>query len=246
MTASGVTAAMVSRHGSHPAPSALQPRRRRRRLGGLVGLLVLALLAGTGWLVGFSSLFAVRKVDVTGVATLSANQVRTAAAVRMGRPLVRQQLDAVAQRVAELRVVRSVVVRRRWPDTVHIDVHERTARLAIAQPGGFVLVDDQGQAYLSVATAPTGVPIAKVDPANATLLSRVAVVAQALTGDLRRRVRSITALTPDSITLELADGDEVLWGSAAESELKSQVLHALLKRPAARYDISAPHSPALR
>lgn len=246
MTASSVGGATMVSHGSHRAAPALQPRRRRRWLGGLVALLLLALLGAAGWLVGFSKVFAVRHVEVTGVTTLSSDQVRTTAAVPMGVPLVRQHLDAVAQRVAGLRVVRSVVVSRRWPDTVHVAVTERTARLAVAQPGGFVLVDDQGQAYLSVTSAPAAVAIAEVDPANAALLTRVAAVAQALPVDLRRRVRAITALTPDSITLKLTDGDVVLWGSAEESELKSQVLRALLKRPATRYDVSAPHSPALR
>jgi hypothetical protein len=38
----------------------------------------------------------------------------------------------------------------------------------------------------------------------------------------------------------------VFWGSADDSELKVAVLTALLKRPARSYDVSAPHSPALR
>lgn len=245
MTGLGASSATGSAHGSHAAPRALQPRRRRRWLGGLVGVLVLALLAA-GWLVGFSSVFAVRRVDVTGVTTLNADHVRAAAGVQLGRPLVRQHLDAVAQRVAGLRVVRSVVVTRSWPGTVHIEVTERTARVAIAQAGGFVLVDDLGQAYLSVTSAPPGVPLAQMDPTNVGLLTGVAAVARTLPVDIRRQVRSITASTPDSITLKLADGDVVLWGSAEESELKSQVLQALVKQPAAGYDVSAPHSPALR
>lgn len=246
MTAPSVQAPSWHPHGSHPVPVVPQPRRRRRWVLGLVGLLVLALLATAGWLVGFSSVFTTRHVKVTGMRALRADEVRAAAAVPTGRPLVRQRLGPVADRVAALRVVRSVEVSRRWPDTVLIDVRERTPKLAIAQPGGFVLVDDQGQAYLSVATAPTRVPIAEVDPGNAALLSRVAVVAQALPQDLQRHVRSIRARTPDGISLRLRDGDEVFWGTADQSELKCRVLRALLPRPATRYDVSAPLSPALR
>ena len=50
-------------------------------------------------------------------------------------------------------------------------------------------------------------------------------------------------MTVDQITLVLRDGRQVLWGSAEESDAKARVLVALLKEPAASYDVSVPGQP---
>jgi cell division protein FtsQ len=72
------------------------------------------------------------------------------------------------------------------------------------------------------------------------------MVADALPAKVKRRVATIQARTPDGIRLQLTDGDTVVWGSAADSPLKAEVLTALLKQPATTYDVSAPHYPAVR
>jgi len=236
---------MPPAHGSHAAPPSV-PARRRHWLAALVVGLLVTLLGTLGWLVGYSSVLATRSVHVSGLRTLTPDAVRSAAAVPLGRPLLRQDLDAIAHRVAQLRPVRSVEVSRSWPRTVKVDIQERTARLAIRQPTGFVLVDDQGQAFLSRPAMPPGVLLADVDPGNVALLVKVGVVAGALPPGLLRQVRSIAASTPDGISLRLTDGDAVFWGNAGDSGLKSQVLLALLKRSASHYDVSAPHNPSMR
>ena len=209
-------------------------------------LLVLALLATGGWLVGFSSVLAARTVRVTGFRTLSADEVRTAARVPLGVPLARQDVDAIATRVHALRVVDSVTVSRTWPTTVSIAVTERTPVLAVRQPDGFVLIDASGTWYLTVPTVPAGVLLADVDPTNAPMLAELAVVASALPNGLKGKVYKFTALSRDGIKLVLKDGDVASWGDSSESKLKAEVLTALLKRKATAYDVSAPHSPALR
>ena len=50
----------------------------------------------------------------------------------------------------------------------------------------------------------------------------------------------------DSITLTLADGRSVRWGSADESQRKVQVLAILLKQKASVYDVSGPEQPTTR
>ena len=212
----------------------------------LVVLLVLALLATGGWLVGFSSVLAARTVRVTGSRTLSADEVRTAARVPLGVPLARQDVDAIANRVHALRVVDSVTVSRTWPTTVSIAVTERTPVLAVRQPDGFVLIDATGTWYLTVPTVPAGVLLADVDPANAPMLADLAVVASALPNGLKGKVYKFTALSRDGIKLVLKDGDVASWGDSSESKLKAEVLTGLLKRKATAYDVSAPHNPALR
>jgi cell division protein FtsQ len=60
-------------------------------------------------------------------------------------------------------------------------------------------------------------------------------------------VDRMTAGNRDSITLVLESGKTVTWGSSADSELKAQVVMALLKRKTeSSIDVSSPHNPAVR
>jgi len=227
--------------------SLLTPRRRGRRwLRLLVLVLVLALVGAGVWLVGFSSVLAARTVSVTGARTVTADEVRAAAQVPLGRPLARQNVGAISNRVRSIRVVRSVSVTRTWPRTISIAVAERVPVLAVRQANGFLLIDATGTWYLTAPTVPSGVVLTDVDPTNAPLLTELAVVASTLPDDLKDRVDRLSALSADGIRLHLKDGDVAVWGSPDESALKAEVLTALLKRSASTYDVSAPHNPALR
>lgn len=243
MSASATLNRAQTSHGSH---ALVVPTRRRRWLRVLVLLLVLALVGGCGWLVGFSSVLAARRVDVTGVKILSAAEVRSVAQVPLGTPLARQDIDSIAIRVAGLRPVSSVEVRRKWPTTISVTVRERTPLLAVRQPSGFQLVDATGVSFLAVPAVPDGVVLTDVDPSNGALLTQVGIVAEAMPGKLQDKVDKIQAASRDGIRLVLKDGDVVTWGSAQDSALKASVLTALLKQRASSYDVSAPHSPAFR
>jgi cell division protein FtsQ len=211
----------------------------------LAGLVVLV-LAVAGWLVAFSSVLAARTVEVRGTQILAVDDVRAAAGVRLGAPLARQDLQAVADRVATLKPVSHVEVTRSWPRTVVIEVRERTPLLAVRQPDGVLLIDASGTGYDTVSAAPAGVLPTEADVTNGPLLSQLGTVATALPPELKAKVRLAKAVTADSIRLTLADGDTVVWGSAEQSALKAQVTAALLKRQGTTYDVSAPHSPAVR
>lgn len=244
MTSSATMKRPASASGARPAPPEQQPR-RRRGVTLVLALIALVALAAAGAVVWFSPVLTARQVRVTGVRTLSVAQVLGTAHVPLGRPLARLSTQAVADRVAALPPVRSARVSRSWPDTVKIVVTERTAVLAVRRSAGYVLVDDQGAAYLTVASSPASVLLAEVDPANTQLLTRLGIVAQALPAQLRAQVSSVAATTPDGIGLKLRGGNTVFWGSADQSAVKAEVLLALLKHRANSYDVSAPQSPAV-
>lgn len=231
-----------------PVPAADQPvARPRRRVWTmvLVGLLAL-LLAGGLWVVGFSSVLATTTVVVSGVDVLSKAEVREAARVPLGRPLARQDLDRVARGVAELRPVRSVSVDRRWPHTIVIRVVERTPTIAVRQPDGLLLLDRFGVGYQTVTKVPDGVVRAEIDPSYSALAVDVAEVVTALPAKLKADVEVIEARSPPAIVLVLDSGVRVVWGTAAESELKATITRALLERKPKQIDVSAPHNPAVR
>jgi cell division protein FtsQ len=220
--------------------------RRRKILAFTIIALVLALLGAIAWGVYFSTALVAKRVIVIGTHDLTPMQVSFAAQVRIGVPLARQDLNAIAERTTTLPAVASAAVTRDWPDTIKITVVERRPVLAVRQPGGYVVVDKSGVAYQTKPVMPPEVLLADVNPGDAPLLTEVAVVATALPKQLRGMVDRITAGSRDSIVLILDSGGTVTWGSSSDSELKAQVVTSLLKRePKSSIDVSSPHNPAV-
>ena len=121
-------------------------------------------------LVYFSSVLDTRTVVVSGTRELTRDQVSQAAAVPLGTPLARQQLDAVARRATSLPQVSAAEVTREWPHTVRVTVTEREPLLAVAQPGGFLVADKTGVVFTTKPVLPRGVVQVAADPANRPLL----------------------------------------------------------------------------
>lgn len=225
----------------------LRRRKGRRRLWLRVGIIaaVAALLGAGGWLVFGSPVLAVRDVAISGVKVATPEDVRGLAEVPIGLPLAQVDLDAIAARVSGLPPVRSVRVLRSWPNTISIEVTERTALYAIETPGGYWIADEQGVIFRSD-TEPGKLVVASVPSGDPRLIRDLGTVLGALPGDLRGRVRQISAATADSITLKLSGGLTIVWGSAEASELKAQVIVPLLKQKGKEYDVSAPSNPTVR
>jgi cell division protein FtsQ len=200
------------------------------------------------WLVAFSSVFGVGKVQVAGTHTLTAAQVIKVADVSYGAPLIRLDTGAIQHRVEQMPDVASAKVTTSFPSTVHITVVERVAVGAVKVAGGYRLVDRTGYQFRKVAARPSALPVF-VLPSGAGARSSgeaVATVAAALSPALRAEISSVQALDPSAITLLLRDGRVVAWGSSAQSELKARVLGALLKRPGRQFDLTNPSQPFSR
>jgi cell division protein FtsQ len=233
--------------GNRNASRRRSPRRRGIFLwGSVAGVMVLSLLVGVGWLVGFSQVLAAGQVDVTGLGRVEASSIREAAAVPLGLPLARQDLGAIASRVSSLPRIESAEVSRQWPRTIRIAVVERRPLLGVRQPEGFALVDAQGVAFETSPTLPTGILQADIDPDRVQLLVEAGTIAAAMPPDLKKRVVRLHATSQNHVIVLLAGRTEVNWGTDADSVLKSQLVLALLKRKPSMIDVSSPHTPAVR
>lgn len=221
---------------------AAERTRRTRRWAVLVALVV---VLGVGvWAVWFSPLLTVREVRVLGAVEVSADSVRSAAAVPVGVPLARVDSAGIVERVGALPRVASVEVRRGWPDVLVVVVTERVP-LAVTRDGSaYTYLDASGARFGTLAARPRGLPLvtAASDPALASALG----VCAALPGTLVPRVSTVTARTRDDVVLTLSDGTTVQWGSPDDSAHKAAVLLALLKVGATSYDVSAPDLPTTR
>lgn len=214
----------------------------------MLGVLV-ALVAAVLVLL-FTPVLGVRAVHVTGNHVLSARQVRQAAGIAPGTPMLRLDTNAVVSRIAALRPVASARVSRSWPSTVDIAITERTPVAVYRDGGDRWLVDRHGVPYLRVADragVPRGLPtidLPKVGPHDAATRAVVAV-ATALPRSLRTRVKTITASEQGDVRFTLHDGRQVKWGSAEESARKAAVLKVLLTRKGHVYTVISPDLPGV-
>lgn len=222
---------------------------RRRLVTGLVAVLVTTVLGTAGWLVCFSSVVEVRSVTVhrPAKALLAQQRILSTAQVPMGTPMVRADLQAISDRVATLPEVAEVTVSRRWPNTISVDVTERTAAFALKQPSGYQLVDASGVAYHRVDRVPSGLTTVVADEADRALLTGLAEMVHALPKQVRSKVTRVEAPTRDQVTLILRGNVKVIWGSPTDSELKASVAVVLLEVKGVRtVDVSAPSHPTTR
>ncbi len=213
----------------------------------LVGALALAVTVAVLWLLFFSSVFAVSRVEVDGNSVLSTAQVRKAAAVPLGRPLAGVDLGAVAARVRALRPVQGVQVSRSWPHAIRIDVHERVPVAVVRRGGVLQGLSAGGVLFRRYSSRPAGLPLVRAGKhTRADALAEAAKVVRALPPALAAKVRHVDVRTIDDISLRLRDGRTVLWGSADRSADKAKVVAVLLQHKASFYDVSVPSRPAIR
>lgn len=211
-------------------------------------LMAIAIVAGVGWALLESRFFVVRSVQVTGTHLVSPAQVRSAADIPAGLPLIRVNGTAVLHRVEQLRQVQSARVSRDWPNTVVISVTERVPALAVPDGQGYGLIDKYGVVVESVSEQPLDTPILALPAGSAQpaalrgnpAVYAAAVVVRELPHYLTRELKSVRAPTPAEVTLRLNDGVSIVWGGTDRAGEKAKELAVLMRTHARSYDVSAP------
>ncbi|MFD9908636.1 cell division protein FtsQ/DivIB [Streptomyces sp. NPDC059063] len=243
-----------------PRPRSRRPRLPRPRT--LIALAVaLALVGGGGvWVLYGSPWLRVERVTTSGTVKLTPDAVLEAADVPLGGPLISVDSGAIEERLRrKLPRIDSVDIVRSWPHGIALKVTERTPVLLVEKGGKFVEVDAKGVRFATVDKAPKGAPLLELaadrsGDAAASLrrfgpdrLRREAVrVVADLPGSVAAETRAVKVRSYDSISLELADGRDVAWGSSERGRAKAEALTALMKAvPKARhFDVSVPTAPA--
>lgn len=220
-------------------------RQRRATRWGIVAVLV-AVVGLVTYVVAFSPLLALTQVQVTGTMLLSADDVTRQAAAPMGMPLVRLNAGDVAARVEGMAPVEHVTVTRRWPHGIAIDVVERTAVVQRKDASGYQWIDATGTVFHTTPKPAPGVPVATTVSDKPQDLAHVATVVASLGPTLVKQVTAIDQKTTDQVTLTLSGKRSVVWGGPEHSDIKAQVLAALLTVKATTYDVSSPAHPTTR
>lgn len=240
----------------------------RRRLPGpralLVAAIALALIAGASvWALYGSSWLRSERVSVSGTRVLTEAQVREAADVPLGEPLISIDTDAIESRLLrKLPRIDSVEVIRSWPHGIGLKVSERTPVLiveAAGNSGKYVEVDAKGVRFATVSRAPAGVPLLELTVSRSgssaaslrrfgedRLVREAVRVAGAIPATIARETLVVRARSYDSLSLELSGDRTVAWGSAEKGRAKGRALTALMKAApdAGHFDVSVPTAPA--
>ncbi|MCW2606932.1 MAG: peptidase [Frankiales bacterium] len=213
--------------------------RARRACAVVLAVLVVGAL---GWVVLRTPLLGVDRVSVAGADRVSTDQVVAAAAVPLGTPLARVDVDAVRRRVAALDPVARVQVERGWPSVLRLRVVERTPAVGFLTAGRYVLIDPDGVPFARVPRLPDGtvrLQVARPAADDPSTRSALQVLGE-LPRDLRAGVGIVRATSPAAVTLLLRDGRQVVWGGPGRSADKAAAAAALLRLPGSVYDVSSP------
>ncbi|MGA5041040.1 cell division protein FtsQ/DivIB [Streptomyces capoamus] len=235
---------------------------KSRHLRTIVVLAAVLVLLGAGgaWTLYGSKWLRVEHVSVSGTRVLTPAQVRAAAAVPVGDPMISVGTDRIEARLRRtLPRIDTVDVVRSWPHGIGLKVIERTPVLLVRKGARFVEVDDDGVRFATVSRAPHGVPMLELSAARtgpgaasfrrfgtAGLVREAVRAAGDLPGPVARATRTVRVRSFDAISLELGDGRTVAWGSGENGRAKARALTALMKAvPRARhFDVSVPTAPA--
>jgi cell division protein FtsQ len=195
----------------------------------------------------FTPAMSARSVAVIGVGTVTRDEVVDAAQVRLGTPLLQIDTDAVADRVAGIRRVASARVQREYPSTLRISIVERIPMVVKDFPDGPHLFDRDGVDF-ATAPPPPGLPYIEVEhPGPADPPTKAALqVMTALRPEVVAQVSRVAAPSVSSVTLTLADGRTVVWGTTDRTAEKAEKLAALLTQPGRVYDVSSPDLPTVK
>ena len=211
---------------------AAQARRRPWRVVAALAL-ILALVGGVVFLFGYSAAFVVKDVTVAGAKGEVATSAQDKAAIPLGRPLARVNVDQVEGRVLEDLRVATVDVGRSWPSTVTLELTLREPALAVQQSGtkGVQLADAQGVIYDTVEKAPKGVPTVKAPKGevSAAALQGAMAVPASLPAPVAKQTKGLAIGKDGQLTFTVGS-IAVTWGDGSDAELKGRVLEGLLEQ----------------
>ncbi|WP_375487605.1 cell division protein FtsQ/DivIB [uncultured Mycobacterium sp.] len=224
------------------------PRGAVRGLKMMLATVLLAVLTvGLGLILYFTPAMSARSIVVTGTGAVTRDEVLDAAQVQPGTPLLQIDTDAVADRVAAIRRVASARVQRQYPSALRITIVERIPLVVKDFPDGPHLYDRDGVDF-ATAPPPPSLPYIDVDNPGPTDPATKAVLAvlTALRPEVAGQVGRVAAPSVASITLTLADGRTVIWGTTDRTEEKAEKLAALMTQPGRTYDVSSPDLPTVK
>jgi cell division septal protein FtsQ len=208
----------------------------------LIILTALLLLASATYILGWSSLFTVTSVEITG-ATAQLNP-----GVSKGEKLARIEPRAIAAKFETLDWVADAQVSRNWiSGKVTIEITERVP-VAIFNN---TVIDSNGNSFTLRGAPSPG--LVQVQAGNLTDAINAVRFVTSLPPELKSALTVVKIRSTGALTLEVNRGGrnlEIRWGNNGDNELKLKVYEEVMALPEnatiKRIDVSAPHAPIVK
>jgi cell division protein FtsQ len=205
---------------------------------------VVVVLVGVLAIAVFSPILALRTISVQGTSAIPSAQVRDALSSQMGTPLALLDDGKIRSELSHIILIRSYVTEVVPPGTLVVRIVERKAIGVLHTKTGYDQVDPAG-VVLATSATPAGLPIIEIGKSgvNSAGFAAAVKVLLAMPASVLGEVGSISATTLDNVSLTLSQGNHtVIWGSAAQSDLKATALATLLKNCAGQpvLNVTAP------
>ena len=237
-------------------------RKRFKRLS--ITLSVTLLIAGSAYLLGWSSFLSVSSVSIQGSEAnliINSRLFQTGVQPQVGSKLARVDIRAIKQSLTELDWIADADISRNWfSKQIKIDVIERVAiARSISSQNALINFDSSGSIFTPTSATQIAMqnklPQVTTQSSTKADLSSVAKLLNQIPADLNYLVselESISVSKSGSIIMNTrinANLVRIIWGRAEEVGQKSTVLTALLKLPEnqqiKQVDLSQPSSPII-
>lgn len=209
-----------------------------------------------------SDLFHVNNVQINGVSHLTSQEISEIAAVPADSTLLRLDAAGIKQRLEDNAWVQSATIHRSLPDTIVIDVTERT-------PGAVVRINDKqtwvistDSSWLSAATEDDwnndmriidvsnsiAQPVSGSECTDGGIKNALAIL-DGISDDLKSQIQSISAESSIKTSLNLKNGITVAFGDSSNIQLKEAAINELLSQYAGKIsyiNVRVPASPTYR
>ena len=231
----------------------------RRRLRRITAVLAGAALVVAALVASRTPLLDVDRVTVTGTDHTTVDEVRHAADVRLGEPLLSVDPGAVAARVEELPWVASARVERSWPSTVKVQVTERVPVAVVQLTDDLAAMIDADGWVVGVESRPADAPSDPSGPLVLTGIDEPVVEGERLDAAARDALAvaaaaaewmpGVVASVSTDLDAELLQGGAIRFGSVDDLSDKVTAAMTVLSEVdtscMALLDVRVPGSPAL-
>jgi cell division protein FtsQ len=200
------------------------------------------ILISATYVLGWSSLFTVSSVEITGTKTQLSSGIST------GDRLARIEPRAVAGQFEDLDWVADAKVSRNWVNgKVTIEITERTP-VAIFNK---TVIDSTGKSFALRGTPSS--PLVQIQAVDLEAAIKAVTFFSSLPTDLKSALKVVKVRGTGALVLEIDNAGkalEIRWGIDGDNELKLKVYRALIALPEnaaiKRVDVSAPHAPIVK
>jgi cell division protein FtsQ len=211
---------------------------KRRIIAGVV----VAVLAGATYILGYSTFFTVTSVEVIG----STKPINTG--ITKGEKLARVEPRAVATKLENLDWVESADVSRNWINgKVVVELKQRTPIATFNNQ----VIDSTGASFIPQGERPSG--LIEIQANSIEAATKAVNFLNELPEELNSTLTVVKVRATGAFVLITENNGkrlEIRWGSNSENELKIKVYKALIALPEnadiKRVDVSAPHAPIVK